>query len=333
MFLESGKATVLIDGQYGSAGKGAVAGWIASRETPDVVVSNSGSQAGHTFVDGDTKIVSRHIPVAALVNDHPAIYLGPACVIDLDVLIDEIERYRLPRERIVLHPNAAVITQLDIEMERALTDAIGSTGKGNGSALAGKILRQPRRVADHAALFEDFVQIDSVSLNDVLRHDDRVLIEGAQGFSLSLDERFYPHCTSRNCWAGQALADAWVHPDYAGPIVMVVRAFPIRVAGPSGPCYPDQQETNWGEIGVEPEITTVTKKIRRVFTFSQQQLKEAASANRPDWLAISHLDYLPASRREEFVNDCLRITMSTTGKPCLPIYGKGPNLRDWGLFL
>ena len=47
---------VIIGGQFGSEAKGQMAGWLAHQRRYDVVVSNSGSQAGHTFVeasDGD----------------------------------------------------------------------------------------------------------------------------------------------------------------------------------------------------------------------------------------------------------------------------------------
>ena len=68
MFLESGQATVIVDGQFGSTGKGAVAGFIASRENADYVVSNSGSQAGHTFRDGSAHYVVRHLPIAGVTS-------------------------------------------------------------------------------------------------------------------------------------------------------------------------------------------------------------------------------------------------------------------------
>lgn len=71
---------------------------------------------------------------------------------------------------------------------------------------------------------------------------------------------------------------------------LVVRTFPIRVGneydkdgkeiGHSGPVFPDQKELTWDEIskfaGVPLlERTTVTKKVRRIFTFSKDQLEHA----------------------------------------------------------
>ena len=73
---------------------------------------------------------------------------------------------------------------------------------------------------------------------------------------------------------------------------MTCRSYPIRVGntdkGTSGGWYPDQQETTWEALGVEPELTTVTKRVRRVATWSWQQFTDAVRANEPDaiWLGF-----------------------------------------------
>jgi adenylosuccinate synthase len=155
------------------------------------------------------------------------------------------------------------------------------------------------------------------------------LIEGAQGHDLSIDSQFYPFTTSRNCWVGQALADTWAYPDDLRNVYMVIRTYPIRVAGNSGGCWPDQHETSWSDLGVKPEITTVTKKIRRVFTFSMQQVIQSVMVNRPTHLAISHMDYLPASDRETFVNRLAGELYSKVGRLPKLILGFGPDIKDW----
>lgn len=79
----------------------------------------------------------------------------------------------------------------------------------------------------------------------------------------------------------------------------VMRPYPIRVAGDSGDIYPDQVETSWDEIGVEPELTTVTGKIRRVFTLSRMQLRDAIEETRPDEIVINFVDYLTIHQLNE----------------------------------
>jgi adenylosuccinate synthase len=123
-----------------------------------------------------------------------------------------------------------------------------------------------------------------------------VLVEIPQGYGLSLNGKFYPYCTSRDCTVMQAFSDAHIHPSFIGATLGVCRTYPIRVGSlpghSSGDCYPDQREMTWTEVGVKPEITTVTKRERRVFTWSQQQIVDAMLANRPDAIYLSFCDYV-----------------------------------------
>ena len=77
---------------------------------------------------------------------------------------------------------------------------------------------------------------------------------------------------------------------------MVVRTFPIRVGGPSGPL---PQETTWEEIRaisgapvIMPEFTSVTKRLRRVAHFDLEMIKLACLYNAPTALAVMGLDRL-----------------------------------------
>jgi adenylosuccinate synthase len=107
---------------------------------------------------------------------------------------------------------------------------------------------------------------------------------------------------------------------------MVVRTLPIRVGGNSGPYYSDQIETSWEELNLPPEYTTVTKRVRRVFTFSNQQFKEALLANRPDYVAVSHLDYI--ADPDNFIERLRHVAMDIGQYPVF-ILGTGPDLKQW----
>ena len=61
--------------------------------------------------------------------------------------------------------------------------------------------------------------------------------------------------------------------------------------GTSGACYDDQKEIEWTDIGQEPELTTVTKKVRRLFTFSHQQMKDAMWECAPNKLFLNFVNY------------------------------------------
>lgn len=327
-FLQKGRASFILGGQFGSEGKGAAAAWAASElfnsmePGPgyfDVVTCNNGAQSGHTSVHDGVRRVAYHLPTAPLIAPGSLIYLNAGAVIDPVVLLREIRDNLavLDKSSLFIHPMAAVVTDECREAENhpsSQQTRIASTRKGVGEALARKALRAGLLVKDCSEL-KPFVR--RVDLNSRLAVGQSVLVEVPQGHSLSLQaSRFYPHCTSRDCTVGQAASDAGVHPSFVGPVMSVLRAYPIRVGnieqhmlpsdisrnalewekgpllGYSGDCYPDQQETTWGALGVAPEITTVTGRVRRVFTWSQQQVIEAFLSARPTHVFLSHVDYL-----------------------------------------
>jgi hypothetical protein len=86
---------------------------------------------------------------------------------------------------------------------------------------------------------------------------------------------------------------------------MAARTYPIRVGNvdghSSGDWYPDQEETSWGALGVDAERTTVTNRIRRVATFSFEQLEDAITANEPDFLFMNFMNYLSPDDQEAFM--------------------------------
>ena len=125
------------------------------------------------------------------------------------------------------------------------------------------------------------------------------LIEGTQGYGLSLHTSgFYPFCTSRECTPQALYAETGINPANADQVevVMVVRTFPIRVGGNSGPLA---NEITWEQLGGmtggyvrTPEITTVTKKIRRIAKVDFGLIQEAVLQCRPTAVALTFFDYL-----------------------------------------
>jgi adenylosuccinate synthase len=117
--------------------------------------------------------------------------------------------------------------------------------------------------------------------------------------------------------------------------MLSVRTFPIRVGnvpdGYSGDCYPDQVETTWETLGVEPEITTVTKRVRRVFTFSDLQYAEAVSVNRPTHVFLNFCNYLRNfDRLMELLERMVAAEKAARGSntDLRRYFGFGPTLSD-----
>lgn len=302
-FIKPGKASFIYGGQFGSEGKGLAAAWVAANNEIDVAVTNASANAGHTTVLEDgTRIVAQHLPTSGLLSDGTIIYLSAGAIINPSILMNEIETHGITRDKLIIHPRAAVITTNDIAWEELLTN--GSTAKGVGRALARKVLRTPDSVlaSDHPDL-RKWTRI--LDINTCLKLGHKVLVEVPQGFSLSLNHGLsYPYCTSRDCTIMQAMSDAGIHPHFLGPVMGVFRTFPIRVGGTSGPWYIDQKEITWKDVGTEPEITTVTKRVRRVATWSNFQFIESLRMNRPEYIFMTHLDYLSKDKQNALWVDC-----------------------------
>lgn len=346
LFEETG-VHVLVDGQFGSTGKGALAAFLCAEAVRtgaiqrfDGAISSSGPNSGHTSYSGHAKIVLKQLPTFAVhahLNGHTIpIYLSAGAVIDKNVL--RVEANWHPRIPIFVHPNAAVLAPEDkvAEAYGSIAD-VASTQSGTGAALARKIYRHPNAIAINA--LKDMPPNVSIMIHRPKPEIGAYFMEIAQGFSLGINSEFYPHVTSRECTVMQGLADARIPISQLAKVYACFRTFPIRVGDldghSSGGWYEDQEEITWEAIGVKPELTTVTKRERRVATWSWRQFHEAMMANDPDWIAISFLDYLNNSEdRAGFIaelGEAIAEKEYNRATPIGQIHGSGPGISDWKL--
>ena len=303
---------MVVGGQFGSEGKGKVALEIARRSSePVAVVRVGGPNSGHTAHDrAGRKRVLRQLPAGCIDRDVD-IVLPAGSYIDVDVLRSEIEELDYPRDRIRISGQARIITDQHKRWEAAagLVGAIGSTGSGVGGAVMASVARgagnfelESFEAADHSDL-EPFISDTSGHLRAGLDAGHRVIVEGTQGFGLSLLEGgYWPKATSRSTTAAGALAEAGLSPVDVDDVTMVIRSFPIRVAGDSGPLI---NETTWEAIAEKAgrdddlrEYTTVSRRLRRVGRFDPVLVRRALNANRPTRLVLNHVDYV--GRQEDF---------------------------------
>lgn len=316
-FIQKGKVSALYDGQFGSTGKGLAAAWVGEHNEIDWCVTNASANAGHTsIIDNETYILF-HLPSSFLTaseHSYSKILINKGAIVDLDVLCQEIEDNNIRFDQIYVDPNAAIILPEDKEAENqrwASQTKIASTQKGCGAALARKVERQGPNLGQYIEKNRLKVpfSLKPVSLNRELSEGKSVLLEIPQGFSLSLSASgFYPHTTSRDCTLQQGLSDAGIHPSFFYKSMAVIRMHPIRVGnivkdgiqiGFSGRGYPDQREITWESLGLEPEVTTVTKRQRRVFTFSLQQYEQMVEYSRPDIVFLNFANYSTGPRVRE----------------------------------
>lgn len=297
------EAYAILDLQFGSTGKGLLAGYLARQRKPDGVVAAFGPNAGHTFIDGaGRKFVHIMMPMGVLSPEIKTVFIGPGAVVHPGILLAEVQDLRSMGYRfdLLIHEHACVVSDRHRKAEAEYGARIGSTQKGVGEALMERLLRDPhgKIVARDALKFTPLEGnvVSVVDYNDAMDKIKLLQIEGAQGFSLSMYHGFYPYCTSRDCTLWQLLADCAV-PTVKGSKIWsygVARTYPIRVnnkTGYSGPAYFDQEEVKWETLGLEPELTTVTKLPRRLFTFSLEQIKQAVRMNSTDAIFLNFCNY------------------------------------------
>lgn len=306
--------TVIHDMQYGSTGKGLIAGYIAERDKPDVVCTAWGMNAGHTYINSEgRKFVHCMLANGVVSPNLKYVLIGPGSSIGLHRLLQEVNECEglLQGVDIYIHPNATIIQQHHIDEESGPMTKIGSTKKGCGAALIEKIRRNPsNRIT--AFQLKDFIEYMFEGRNvsvcthreylDVVENAEKILVEGSQGYSLGMNSGFYPYTTSRECTPTQILSDSLLPMAKVEKIIGTMRTFPIRVAnrfnenghmvGWSGPCYPDQSEIDFETIGQTTEFTTVTKLPRRIFTFSDMQCRDAMVTCMPDEIFLNFANYL-----------------------------------------
>ncbi len=310
---------VVVGGQYGSEGKGKVAAFITCREGIDICIRCGGPNSGHSLMadDGSTRVV-RQLPTG-FVNPRTKLMIPAGALIDPEVLRHEIDFLGLDKGRIRIDRNAMVIEQTDRERERrlGLRERLSSTLCGVGSAVARRALRgSDVRLASHATEFYPWLSnyLDDVSAraNEALDEGKKVLVEGTQGFGLSLYHTAeYPKATSRDTTAAGFLAEVGLSPRLVSEIVVVFRTFPIRVAGQqagtlrAGEITWEQLQRDSGYPHPICEFTTVTGKVRRVGNFDWQLAADAIRVNRPTRLAVNGLDYLQYSDRTVLAHERL----------------------------
>lgn len=353
-------AVACVDLQFGSTGKGLMAAYLgergyfnnrphheASRIEFTAVATNWGPNAGHTSVYPDGHKCVRTMLSNAVHRGTPRRqYIGPGSAINFDAIAKELcdtMEHGNPDLQIFIHENTAVVRPEHAELEKR-HNRIGSTQKGTAEAWVAKMNRDPDDpcIARYykGGLFEGGMGVINIVSHaeylDRLYAEDAVLLEGCQGYSLGISSGFWPYVTARECTAMQLMADTLIPYDSLLAVVGCARTYPIRVAnrydldgklvGFSGPCYPDQIETSFADIGQPVELTTVTKLPRRIFTFSYQQIREAVAVNGCNEIFMNFMNYIPTADGHAYFVRSVNSYISPYG--AIRYLGYGPSVND-----
>lgn len=314
----------VFDGQFGSTGKGLMSAALGEAFASDIdlVTTNAGPNSGHTAYIDSKKVVTHQIPIGAIASGRIA-YLNAGAIIDPNILEREIGEHGTT---VRIHPNAVVVR----ESHLGQNTSVSSTGSGVGPAMAAKIGRRVGSIV--VARDYDAWEVYSTQPN----LDGVVLMEVPQGFSLGINQQFYPYCTVRECTPAQGIADLGVSPKRLRKSIVVLRTYPIRTGSlpdsTSGPCYHDQKELTWEELRLESEIATTTGRVRRIFSWSWQQFGDMLWATEPDALFLNFCNYWSmemVDNLDYYVGEILAQYTDIIGhEPDFILTGWGPRAED-----
>lgn len=307
--MTRGKLTVLVGGQYGSEGKGAIARYIANDYQVHVRVGSP--NAGHTIYWNGAKHVMQSIP-CGWINPDAFIIIGRGALLNMSQFMKELvhimKYYPDFLKRLIIDPEAGILDEKFHQMEGGIYGEmhkrIGSTGEGVGPARVARINRDPEQFRQFKDIAEEYGLTECLHENTphfiacLQDSGKNILIEGTQGSGLSLLHSHYPYCTSIDTNAAGIISEVGIAPSRVTDVLLVVRTYPIRVAGNSGPM---KGEITWEELNkrmgveIQPEKTTVTKKIRRIAEWDNELFLNSVCLNAPTEIALTFADYIDPS--------------------------------------
>ena len=246
---------IIQGGQWGSEAKGLIAHKLTIEKGVEIAIRTGTVNAGHTVYFGGKAYVMQQLPVS-WVRPGCQLVLGPGAYISPEILIRELEWIGeatgegwegvVSRLCIDYRCGIHLPEHTDRAAEADRHHSIGTTGKGCSEAVVDKIMGRDRMALP---TFDDFVSgkggfwrdlsariVDTVVMaNSGIDAGKQVMVEGTQGSLLDLHLGDYPYTTHKQTQAASWLAEAGLSPALPLDLWMVMRMYPIKVAGNSGP--------------------------------------------------------------------------------------------------
>lgn len=275
--------TILVGAQFGDEGKGKVISHLALHDQPEIIARGGvGPNAGHEVHYQGKKYPMRMMS-CGFVYDKARILIGAGVVVNPDVLLKEIEMTSC-QDRLGIDKRCTLITKDHLERDAANTpEKIGSTKTGCGPAVMDRAGRTATFVSEDERLKQYLTDVPKE-----IGSSNNVLIEGSQGFMLSVLYGTYPYVTSKDTSASTIAADVGIGPTKIDDVIIVMKAYTTRVGG--GPFKNELPKEEAEKLGIQ-EYGTVTGRPRRSSSeLHWEDLKYAAMINGATQIAVTKLD-------------------------------------------
>ena len=283
-------AMIVVGGFWGDEGKGKIVAHLAYTDKPAIIARGGvGPNAGHTVEINGKKYGVRMIP-SGFVHKDAKLLIGAGVLVDPRVFLKEVELLDV-RDRVGVDYRCAIIEDKHILADRGdehLSKKIGTTGTGCGPANVDRVRRIAKQAKDIPEL-KPYLTDVPLEINTALDNDELVLVEGTQGFGLSLYYGTYPYVTSKDTTASSIAADVGIGPTRVDDVIVVFKAFPTRVGEGPFPTEMPQEEAE--RLGIV-EYGTVTGRRRRIGYWDGKMARYAAMINGATQAAITGIDKL-----------------------------------------
>jgi len=280
--------TIIVGGFFGDEGKGKIVAHIAYQDKPSIISRGGvGPNAGHTVTIGEKAFGVRMVP-SGFVYPDARLFIGSGVLVDPKVFLKEVDSVGV-KGRIFIDHRCGIIEEEHIQRDKKsayLAKKIGSTGTGCGPANADRVLRIAKQAKDIPELAEYLIDVP-YEINTGLDNGEGVILEGSQGFGISLFYGTYPYVTSKDTTSSQVAADNGVGPTRVDDVVVVFKAFPTRVG--EGPFSTEMTSETSHHLGIE-EYGTVTHRPRRIGAWDGEMAHYSTMINGGTQAAITGID-------------------------------------------
>jgi len=323
--------TVIVGAFWGDEGKGKIISYLALKDNLDFCVRTGSVNAAHTvWMEG--KKYALHMVPAAFVNPKCRLFIAAGANVQVAKFLEEVELTKV-HKRIGIDNNASIIEDKHAAQDKASAHlkGIGTTGWGVGPAIEERVRRTSKLAKDLPEL-QHYVVDTVTEINEGIDQGKRVLLEGTQGFMLSLYFGTYPYVTGRDTGASAIASEAGVGPTRVDDVLIVYKSFITRVGAgplPGEMTKEEAQKRGWFETAAG------TGRDRRSAPFDYDLAKKTAKINGATQAAVTKLDsiYPECKGKRRFdelqseAKQFIKEIEKQTGVP-VTLIGTGPDALD-----
>ena len=323
--------TVIVGAFWGDEGKGKIISYLALKDKLDFCVRTGSVNAAHTvWIEGNRYAL--HMVPAAFLNPKCRLLIGAGANVHVAKFLEEVELTKV-KNRIGVDKQASIIEEKHSVQDRtsAHLKGLGTTGWGVGPALEERVRRTAKLAKDVPEL-QPYLADVPTEINEGIDAGKKVLLEGTQGFMLSLFYGTYPYVTGRDTGAAAICSEAGVGPTRVDDVLIVYKSFITRVgAGPLPGELTKEEAKKRGWF----ETAAGTGRDRRSAPFDLELAKKVAKINGATQAAVTKLDCLfPKCQGIKEFNalptDAKQFIKEVENKTELPVVliGTGPEALD-----